>query len=218
MSTTPSPGTAFATYWRRTDVPHLTLHDRIHWVMQWVFNDPHGHLHGGRLATVTSASRELVWIARTFGQEPEQQTDAFDERMQRTWREHAIRARQNGVHRMGTSSRSYRKSKHPGIPSAPLASSEGQMMEDDNASDRSITSSAAVSDMLPADDVEENDASDRSATSSTIVSDMLPAEHVEASHRHEIDDDGVSLQTRSDAREFWVEQYARGGSDEHCFD
>ncbi|KAE8256122.1 hypothetical protein A4X13_0g2805 [Tilletia indica] len=62
-------GSDFVGFWRRTDVDHLSLSDRVYWILRWVFNDPQGDIHGGMPATLSNALRELVWVARTYGQE-----------------------------------------------------------------------------------------------------------------------------------------------------
>ncbi|KAE8233249.1 hypothetical protein CF326_g1711 [Tilletia indica] len=202
----------FIRYWRRTDLPHLSLHDRIHWVMQWVFNDPTGVLHGGRPATIADASQELVWIARQFGQEPEPYRPTLDEYIAHTRREDARRARVNNIHRIGRSSFKY-KGKHRhgwnpahASPTAMLTTPstvEGDRSDDGNDDEsrmsQSGSSSAAVSDYLPAQ-----------SSSINMVSDDHPADNPMGQLRLS---DGVSLQTMADARSFRIQQRAARKSD-----
>ncbi|KAE8233467.1 hypothetical protein CF326_g1486 [Tilletia indica] len=184
--------TPFAFIWRRSDVPHLNLHDRIHWVMQWVFNDPRGELHGGQPATITSASRELVWIARTFGQEPEPIVRTLDEIIAQTRRDDARRARENNVHPIGRAiwggKGKNRRHSRPALSetSTPTTIGEDRDGAKDDSTTCSRSSSAEVSDCLPS----------------------IPSERDVVRTW-----DGVSLQTMRDTRKFWNQQYVHNNTD-----
>ncbi|KAE8218651.1 hypothetical protein CF319_g7511 [Tilletia indica] len=183
-----APTTSFVHYWRRTDVPHLTLYDRIYWVMQWVYNDPLGELNGGRLATARNATRELVWIAATYGQEAEPQTTAFDEMIRRRSGEGASRAGHSNMDRIGSSDKKSRSPSGDCTLSSQPKYSRDAADDDDNMSSRSETSSAAVSSVLREEEVRDPP-------------------------QHRIGDDGISLQTIEDARQFKRDYYSRSKGD-----
>ncbi|KAE8217645.1 hypothetical protein CF319_g8315 [Tilletia indica] len=194
--------TPFAKYWRRTDVPHLTLHDRIHWVMQWVFHDPCGVLHEGRPATIANASQELVWIARTFGQTPDPIRPSLDEVIAQTRLDADRRARDNNVHRIGRSTFTYKKRRYDpqsghASPTATLSTPSTEARDetdDESMTSHSVSSSAAVSEYLPA------------VSSSGTVAGHVPV--VEPTRDSKRMVDGVSLQTMEDARTFRLQQRA----------
>ncbi|CAD6929775.1 unnamed protein product [Tilletia controversa] len=180
------------------DVPHLNLHDRIHWVMQWVFNDPRGDLHGGLPATLTNASRELAWIARTFGQEPEPTHQTMDEHILEVRRSDARRARETNLHAIGRSIPG-KKNHHEPVP--PPARAKPAMVakveRDDGENDdtvgeygRSRSSSGAVSEDLQLD---------RSNV------DLGPSNDIFRIN-------GISLQTMKETQDFWRQQYAEDQS------
>ncbi|KAE8212911.1 hypothetical protein CF327_g3515 [Tilletia walkeri] len=181
---------SFAMYWRRTDDPNLTIYDRIYWVMQWVFNDPRGELHGGRPATVTTASEELVWIARTFGQEPEPRRMTLDEVIAATRRNYARRAKKLNIHPIGRAIWGGRGLKRRSPKSSvPHKHYEAETEEAiDNPEQASPSSSAAVSEGLQA---EEDTSSEKDIRM----------------------EDGVSMQTVKNARRFKNQQYVRNNSD-----
>ncbi|CAD6900257.1 unnamed protein product [Tilletia controversa] len=185
--------TPYILYWRRLDVSHLNLDDRIYWVMQWVFNDPRGDLNGGMPGTLTNACRELAWIARTFGEESEPSRRSMDELILEVRRGDARRARETNLHAIGRS-----------IPTKRTRTRYDRTLTS-ATTERPMSTTGGVDD---GNDIQDNCGPSRS--SSVAVSEdlrLVKGDVAASSDLFRID--GISLQTMKDGRDFWHQQYAR---------
>ncbi|KAE8232848.1 hypothetical protein CF326_g2110 [Tilletia indica] len=211
MSGSSAPTESFVAYWRRVDVPHLTLQDRIYWVLQWAFKDPQERLYPGRTATMHNILVELVWVAKQYGQEPERPAPSVDEIIARARREDAERARRLNIHPIGraiwggsNTHRSKRRRHEASSHSAPTAS----------------TSNASVPG-TPEDGEGSEQASQRSGSSASSVSQLLTVndqrespQHSEACDAQILASAQVSDRTLADFRRFRAAEYPKSASED----
>ncbi|KAE8221967.1 hypothetical protein CF319_g4764 [Tilletia indica] len=221
MSGSSAPTESFIAYWRREDVPHLTLQDRIYWVLQWTLNDPAERLCPGKTPTMHNILFELVWVAKHYGHEAERPPASVDDMIRRRRREDAERARRLNIHPIGRAiwgakERRSKKAKYEESPSASTSgTSHAPVPEDGEAveegSPQSGSSASSVSQHLTVKAQEEPLEQDEPPK------DNEPPKHNEVGEAEILVHAEVSERTLADFRRFRAAEYPKSVSEDTVY-